>query len=110
MGQLLDAAIAALGATAVGAVLLYHASPELANPTSAAGATQVAFAAGDLIMVAALVGACALTGWRFERAWVLAGAGPSPERWATSRTPITRRSASTPLMRRSRAAGRQRRC
>jgi diguanylate cyclase (GGDEF)-like protein len=75
VGQLLDAAIGSLGATAVGAMLLYHASPELANPTTAASATQVAFAAGDLIMIAALVGACALTGWRFDRAWVFAGAG-----------------------------------
>ncbi len=75
VGQLLDAAIAALAATAVGAMLLYHASPGLANPSSAASATQAAFAAGDLIVIAAMVGACALTGWRFDRAWVLAGAG-----------------------------------
>ena len=75
VGQLLDASIAALAATAVGAMLLYHASPGLANPTTAASATQAAFAAGDLIMIAAMVGACALTGWRFDRAWVIAGAG-----------------------------------
>jgi two-component system, cell cycle response regulator len=74
-GQLLDAAIAVLGATAVGAVLLHNASPDLANPTQSASLMQAAFAGGDFAVVAALVAACALTGWRVDRAWTLVAIG-----------------------------------
>ncbi len=71
----LDAGIGALCAAGIGAALGFNASPELAAPAFDARLTQVAYAAGDLIVVAAVVAAFALTGWRPERSWLLVGAG-----------------------------------
>jgi diguanylate cyclase (GGDEF)-like protein len=65
-GLVLDAAIAALAAIALGAALAHVGGFE---------AVEAAYVAGDLVVLAAVVISFALSGWQPGRAWLAAGAG-----------------------------------
>jgi len=72
----LDGAIAATGASALAAALLFE--PILAAATEGDAiviATNMAYPVGDLVLLALVAGAFGLDGWRPDRRWVLLGAG-----------------------------------
>jgi two-component system cell cycle response regulator len=75
-GTWLDGAIAALGASALAAALLFE--PILATATegdAAAIATTLAYPIGDLILLGMVITVFGLNGWRPDRLWILFGAG-----------------------------------
>jgi diguanylate cyclase (GGDEF)-like protein len=72
----LDGLIAALSLSAVVAALVLR--PIIAasmEGTSAAVIVSLAYPAGDLLLIALLVAAFAITGWRPDRTWLWLGAG-----------------------------------
>jgi two-component system, cell cycle response regulator len=72
----LDGAIAAATATSVVAALLFDPIAHAAvHGSAAAVATNFAYPVGDLILLAVVAGAFALSGWRLHRAWVWLGLG-----------------------------------
>ena len=70
-----DAGITTLAATSVGVALVFAAGTAASAGGGAATATRVAYASGDLIVVAAVVIAFGLNGWWPGRRWMLVGAG-----------------------------------
>jgi two-component system cell cycle response regulator len=72
---LLDAGIVALASASVGAALRFGAGPIDSSGGLLASATSYAFVVGDLVVIAAVVGALAVAGWRPGRRWLLVGAG-----------------------------------
>jgi diguanylate cyclase (GGDEF)-like protein len=71
----LDGAIAGLTVGALGAALVFHPVLESTGGAVAAVATNLAYPLGDVILLALIVSALCLSGWRVSRAWVLISLG-----------------------------------
>jgi diguanylate cyclase (GGDEF)-like protein len=70
-----DALIAALGTAALGAAFVFDVVVGQTEGTPLQIATSLAYPLGDIAMLAIIVGAVALTGWRPGRTWSLLLAG-----------------------------------
>jgi diguanylate cyclase (GGDEF)-like protein len=70
-----DALIAALGTAALGAAFVFDFVAGQTEGTTLQIATSLAYPLGDIAMLAMIVGAVALTGWRPGRTWSLLLAG-----------------------------------
>ncbi|HWX08895.1 MAG TPA: HAMP domain-containing sensor histidine kinase, partial [Gaiellaceae bacterium] len=76
LGLSLDGLIAALGVAAVSAAVVVGAVlPGLAHASTAVFLTGLAYPLCDLVMLGLVVGAFALSGWRFDRMWVVLSGG-----------------------------------
>ncbi len=76
LGLSLDGLIAALGVAAVSAAVVVGAVlPGLAHASTAVVVTSLAYPLCDLVMLGLVVGAFALSGWRFDRMWVILSVG-----------------------------------
>jgi signal transduction histidine kinase len=76
LGLSLDGVIAALGVASVSAAVVVGAVlPALAHASTAVVITSLAYPLCDLLMLGLVVGAFALSGWRFDRMWVILGVG-----------------------------------
>ena len=71
----LDAVIAALAVSTVGAAVLYHPVSQTLGGNTLTTAVTLAYPLGDVLLLALVVGVFALTGWRPGRTWALVGAG-----------------------------------
>ena len=71
----LDGLIAGLTIGAVGAALVFHPVLESTGGNAAAVATNLAYPLGDVILLALIVGALCLSGWRVSRSWLLISIG-----------------------------------
>jgi diguanylate cyclase (GGDEF)-like protein len=71
----LDAVVAGLGITAVGAALVFQPVLSAATGSGLAVITNLAYPVGDLVLAALVLGVLALRGWQPDRAWGLLGAG-----------------------------------
>ena len=71
----LDGITAVLAVGALGAAVVFEAVLQSASGSAAAVATNLAYPLGDVILLALIVGAFSLTGWRPGRAWLVLGAG-----------------------------------
>jgi diguanylate cyclase (GGDEF)-like protein len=71
----LDGLIAGLTVGALGAALVFHPVLESTGGNTAAVATNLAYPLGDVILLALIVGALGLSGWRASRAWLLISVG-----------------------------------
>jgi diguanylate cyclase (GGDEF)-like protein len=69
----LDGLVAALASAAVSAALVFTAVADGASGTPVAVITNLAYPIGDLALLALVVGAIALHGWRVDRTWALLG-------------------------------------
>jgi diguanylate cyclase (GGDEF)-like protein len=70
----LDGVTASLAASAVGAAVLFELVLVTTEGSSATVATNLAYPLGDVLLLAAVVGAVALGGWRTSVRWALLGA------------------------------------
>jgi hypothetical protein len=76
LGLSLDGLIAALGIAAVSSAVVVEAVlRSSAHASTAEVATNLAYPLCDLLILGLVVGALALSGWRFERMWVLLAGG-----------------------------------
>ena len=76
LGLSLDGLIAALGVAAVSAAVVVEAVLRaMAHASTAVVATSLAYPLCDLVLLGLVIGAFALSGWRFDRMWVLLGGG-----------------------------------
>jgi len=71
----LDGVIAGLTVGAVAAALVFHPVLESTGGDAAAVATNLAYPLGDVILLAIIVGALGLGGWRASPTWLLLFAG-----------------------------------
>jgi len=71
----LDALIAGLGVSALGATVVLHPVLESVSGSTAAVATELAYPVCDVLLAALVVGVLALRGWRIDRLWGMLGAG-----------------------------------
>jgi two-component system cell cycle response regulator len=71
----LDGLIAALTVGALGAALVFDPVLESTGGPAAAVATNLAYPLGDVILLALIVGALGLSGWRVSRSWLLISVG-----------------------------------
>ncbi|MFN2617348.1 MAG: HD domain-containing phosphohydrolase [Thermoleophilaceae bacterium] len=71
----LDGLLGALSAAALGAALVFQPIADAGSGSPAAIATNLAYPLGDLLLLAFVVAAIALTGWRPGRMWAVLGAG-----------------------------------
>jgi two-component system, cell cycle response regulator len=71
----LDGLVAALAAGAVAAAVVVGPVTSGVSGSVPEVATNLAYPVGDLALLALVVGAVALTGWRLDRTWALLGAG-----------------------------------
>jgi diguanylate cyclase (GGDEF)-like protein len=71
----LDGLIGALAVAAAGAAFLYPALQGSTKGDVATVAVTLAYPLGDLLLLAFVVAAIALSGWRPDRGWTLLGAG-----------------------------------
>jgi diguanylate cyclase (GGDEF)-like protein len=71
----MDGAIAALGASALGAALVYQLVADHATGSTIEIATTLAYPLGDIVVLSVIVGLMALTRWRPGRTWTLLFAG-----------------------------------
>ena len=74
----LDGAIAALTTAALAASVVYAVvehSLDGSGETAAAVATNLAYPLGDMLVLGIVVGAVALSGWRFSARWLVFGSG-----------------------------------
>ncbi len=71
----LDALIAGLGVTAIGATVVLHPVLSSLSGGTAAVLTELAYPVCDLLLAAVVVGILALRGWRVDRMWAMLGAG-----------------------------------
>ncbi len=71
----LDGMVAGFAIAAVGAAILLEPIISTTGGATAAVVTDLAYPVGDLLLLALVVGAFALAGWRPGRAWALIGAG-----------------------------------
>jgi diguanylate cyclase (GGDEF)-like protein len=74
-GLWLDGALGGLAVTAVAAALVFQPIAAAGSGSAAAVATNLAYPIGDLLVLAFVVAAIAMTGWRPGRMWLLLGAG-----------------------------------
>lgn len=73
-GVWLDGIIAALATAALAATVLQRVLADAADADGLAIAVNLAYPLGDIVLLGAVVGVIALTGWRPERAWILLAA------------------------------------
>jgi two-component system, cell cycle response regulator len=71
----LDGALGGLAVTAVAAALVFQPIAAAGSGSAAAVATNLAYPIGDLLVLAFVVAAIAMTGWRPGRMWLVLGAG-----------------------------------
>src|SRR4029077_14156180 len=72
LGLSLDGVIPGLGVASVSAAVVVGAAlPGLAHASTAVTVTSLAYPLCDLLMLGLVVGAFALSGWRFDRMWVI---------------------------------------
>jgi two-component system cell cycle response regulator len=71
----LDGLLGSLSAAALAAALVFQPIVDAGSGSAAAIATNLAYPVGDLLLLAFVVAAIALTGWRPGRMWLLLGAG-----------------------------------
>ena len=71
----LDGLTAVLAVGALGAAVVFEVVLQAASGSAAAVATNLAYPLGDVILLALIVGAFSLMGWRPGRAWLVLGAG-----------------------------------
>jgi hypothetical protein len=71
----LDGVVSALAAAAVCAAAVFGVVLRATKGDVAAVATNLVYPLGDMIVLAAVIGVFALSGWRFDRLWLLVGAG-----------------------------------
>src|SRR4051812_22357275 len=71
----LDGLVAGLAVAAIGEILVLRPIIETTGGKFIEVATDVAYPAGDLVMLALVAGVFALTGWRPGRAWAFIGLG-----------------------------------
>jgi signal transduction histidine kinase len=76
LGLSLDGVIAALGVAAVSSAVVVEAVLRgSAHASAAVFATSLAYPLCDLVLLGLVVGALALSGWRFDRMWVFLSGG-----------------------------------
>jgi signal transduction histidine kinase len=76
LGLSLDGVIPAFGVAAVSAAVVVGAVlPGLTHASTAVTVTSLAYPLCDLLMLGMVVGAFALSGWRFDRMWVILSCG-----------------------------------
>jgi two-component system cell cycle response regulator len=73
--SVLDGAIAALAITGVGAAVAFGAIVDATGGSQLAIATNLAYPLGDLALIAVIVSAVAVSGWRLTPAWAGLSAG-----------------------------------
>jgi diguanylate cyclase (GGDEF)-like protein len=71
----LDGIVAAFAVAAVGEMLVFQPVLESTQGRPLEVATDLAYPAGDVLMLMLVIGVFALTGWRPGRAWAFIGAG-----------------------------------
>jgi two-component system, cell cycle response regulator len=71
----LDGLVAGLAVAAIGEIVVLRPILDITGGTFVEVATDVAYPAGDLVMLALVAGVFALTGWRPGRAWGFIGLG-----------------------------------
>jgi hypothetical protein len=94
----LDGVVAALAVCAIGEVTVFHTVAENAIVgDNAALATDLAYPAGDMMMLAIVATVFALTAWRPGRAWGMIGLGPASPTRSPCTSPPAARTRSAPL-------------
>ena len=73
--SVLDGAIAALAITGVGAALAFGAIVDATGGSQLAIATNLAYPLGDLALIAVVIAAVAVSGWRLTPTWAALSAG-----------------------------------
>jgi two-component system, cell cycle response regulator len=71
----LDGAIVALGVASLAAALAVGPIVEATSGDTGAIAVNLAYPLGDLVLLALVIVAIGVSGWRFDRAWALLGCG-----------------------------------
>jgi diguanylate cyclase (GGDEF)-like protein len=71
----MDGVVAGLAVAAVGTIIVFEPIMDATGGQTLAVATDLAYPAADLVMLALVIGVFALTGWRPGRAWAFIGAG-----------------------------------
>ncbi|HXG77353.1 MAG TPA: GGDEF domain-containing protein, partial [Gaiellaceae bacterium] len=71
----LDGLVSALAASALGAAVLVELVLGTTQGSLSTVATNLAYPLGDLLLLSAVFGVLALTGWRLDRRWLLLGLG-----------------------------------
>jgi two-component system, cell cycle response regulator len=71
----LDGAMATLATAAFGAAVLFEVVLRSTHGSTDVIVTNLAYPLGDILLLSAVIGIFALTGWRPDRTWVLIGAG-----------------------------------
>jgi two-component system, cell cycle response regulator len=71
----LDGAMAALASSALGAAVLFEVVLRSTHGSTGVIVTNLAYPLGDILLLSAVIGIFALTGWRPDRTWMLLGAG-----------------------------------
>ncbi len=70
-----DGAMAAIACSALGAAVLFEVVLRSTDGSTAVIVTNLAYPLGDILLLSAVAGVFALTGWRPGRMWALIGAG-----------------------------------
>jgi diguanylate cyclase (GGDEF)-like protein len=71
----LDGAMAALASSALGAAVLFEVVLRSTDGSTGVIVTNLAYPLGDILLISAVIGVFALTGWKPDRTWGLIGAG-----------------------------------
>jgi diguanylate cyclase (GGDEF)-like protein len=71
----LDGAMAAIASSALGAAVLFEVVLRSTDGSTGVIVTNLAYPLGDILLISAVIGVFALTGWKFDRTWGLIGAG-----------------------------------
>jgi diguanylate cyclase (GGDEF)-like protein/putative nucleotidyltransferase with HDIG domain len=71
----LDGVVAALAVASIGEILVFQPILDSTHGRGLAVATDLAYPAGDVLMLVLVIGVFAVTGWRPGRAWGFIGAG-----------------------------------
>jgi diguanylate cyclase (GGDEF)-like protein len=67
--------MAAIASSALGAAVLFEVVLGTTDGSTAVIVTNLAYPLGDILLLAAVIGVFALTGWRPDRTWALIGTG-----------------------------------
>jgi diguanylate cyclase (GGDEF)-like protein len=70
-----DGVTAAIASSAIGAAVLFEVVLRSTDGSAGVIVTNLAYPIGDILLLSAVIGVFALTGWRPDRTWVLIGAG-----------------------------------
>jgi diguanylate cyclase (GGDEF)-like protein len=71
----LDGIMGSLASAAVGAAVLFEVVLRSTHGSTGVIVTNLSYPIGDILLLSAAVGVCALSGWRLDRTWLLIGAG-----------------------------------